>query len=266
MTSDSPIKGQMPDNEQDSSEAYALSGKIMLASIITLFIIVFFMVLLHLYARWYLTRLHRNNDTRPPTRHNRSTRILYYINNNGPLASGSSGLNASILKSLPVFVYSTETEAKTNVVECAVCLSEFENGESGRVLPNCKHCFHTECIDMWFYNHSTCPLCRSPVEPVAEPGPSAELIETTTSEERRKRVDVRIDVPVNEPVTENEVKLTSPGSRLLSLRRMVNMSRVSPVVSPSSGGAVGPSCVVVGTELDAESGRQESDHESSRQG
>ncbi|KAF5818482.1 putative transcription factor C2H2 family [Helianthus annuus] len=50
-----------------------------------------------------------------------------------------------------------------NPPECAVCLSEFENGETCRVLPICKHCFHDDCIDTWFYNNSTCPLCRSKV-------------------------------------------------------------------------------------------------------
>lgn len=48
---------------------------------------------------------------------------------------------------------------------CAVCLSEFEEGEEIRQLPRCKHCFHAPCIDMWLYSHFNCPLCRSLVEP-----------------------------------------------------------------------------------------------------
>ncbi|XP_022869568.1 RING-H2 finger protein ATL52-like [Olea europaea var. sylvestris] len=47
--------------------------------------------------------------------------------------------------------------------ECAVCLSVFEEGEEIRQLPQCKHCFHAPCIDMWLYSHLDCPLCRSPV-------------------------------------------------------------------------------------------------------
>ncbi|KAL2501079.1 RING-H2 finger protein ATL52 [Forsythia ovata] len=49
--------------------------------------------------------------------------------------------------------------------ECSVCLSMFEEGEEIRQLPNCNHCFHSPCIDMWLYSHLDCPLCRSPVEP-----------------------------------------------------------------------------------------------------
>ncbi|KAH0461219.1 hypothetical protein IEQ34_008794 [Dendrobium chrysotoxum] len=43
---------------------------------------------------------------------------------------------------------------------CPVCLSEFEDGEAVRFPPECGHCFHVECIDMWFRWHSTCPVCR----------------------------------------------------------------------------------------------------------
>ncbi|MFS8031139.1 putative transcription factor C2H2 family [Helianthus anomalus] len=120
------------------------------------------------------------------------TRHPYFRNNR----SSSSGLNASILKSLPpVFVYS---KTKTNVVEdCAVCLSEFEDSDKCLVLPNCKHCFHSACIHIWFSNHSTCPLCRSPVHEqpkVTTPHTTASSIQTTTASERV--VDVRIDVPI----------------------------------------------------------------------
>lgn len=50
-------------------------------------------------------------------------------------------------------------------MECAVCLSEFREGEVGRKLPKCNHSFHIDCIDMWFLSHSTCPLCRAGVQP-----------------------------------------------------------------------------------------------------
>ncbi|CAK9136221.1 unnamed protein product [Ilex paraguariensis] len=44
---------------------------------------------------------------------------------------------------------------------CAVCLSEFEEGEELRTLPECLHSFHAPCIDMWFYSHANCPMCRA---------------------------------------------------------------------------------------------------------
>ncbi|KAL1547811.1 RING-type E3 ubiquitin transferase [Salvia divinorum] len=61
--------------------------------------------------------------------------------------------------------------------ECAVCLSVFEQGEEIKQLPNCKHCFHAPCIDMWLYSHMDCPLCRSLVEPIHRPAAAAEETE-----------------------------------------------------------------------------------------
>ena len=42
---------------------------------------------------------------------------------------------------------------------CAICLSEYEEGEELRVLP-CKHVFHRECIDEWLANDERCPTCK----------------------------------------------------------------------------------------------------------
>ncbi|XP_008795815.1 RING-H2 finger protein ATL64-like [Phoenix dactylifera] len=70
-------------------------------------------------------------------------------------------LDSRVLSSLPIFVHTVGGEEKT---ECAVCLMEFREGENGRLLPRCNHRFHTECVDMWFQSHSTCPLCRASIE------------------------------------------------------------------------------------------------------
>lgn len=45
-------------------------------------------------------------------------------------------------------------------MECAVCLSRFEDADILRLLPKCKHAFHLDCVDTWLVSHSTCPLCR----------------------------------------------------------------------------------------------------------
>ena len=60
---------------------------------------------------------------------------------------------------------------------CAVCLSDFKEGEQIRVLPDCLHFFHVACVDTWLDLHSNCPLCRadtsSPPEQVAVSSPDS---------------------------------------------------------------------------------------------
>lgn len=48
---------------------------------------------------------------------------------------------------------------------CSICLSEFEEGDELRTLPECAHSFHVSCIDMWLYSHTSCPLCRTNATP-----------------------------------------------------------------------------------------------------
>ncbi|KAJ7523988.1 hypothetical protein O6H91_18G071900 [Diphasiastrum complanatum] len=71
----------------------------------------------------------------------------------------NEGLDPKIIESFPIMTYSAAEIAK-NPAGCAVCLSEFQEGEKARLLPKCGHVFHLECIDKWLFSHSTCPLCR----------------------------------------------------------------------------------------------------------
>ncbi|GLJ09593.1 hypothetical protein SUGI_0112470 [Cryptomeria japonica] len=66
-----------------------------------------------------------------------------------------------VAESFPVFVYECKNYSDQGL-ECAVCLSEFEEEEKGRILPACNHSFHVDCIDRWFESQSTCPICRAP--------------------------------------------------------------------------------------------------------
>ncbi|CAK9328971.1 unnamed protein product [Citrullus colocynthis] len=147
-----------------SYKRYALSGKIMLGAIILLLFVVILMICLHFYVRLYLLSSSRQQSR---SRIGRRRRREHFIFTAEPrIAAPSRGLPQSILKSLPVFVHSDKPDP--DPIYCAVCLSEFEENEIGRIIPKCNHRFHVGCIDMWFYSHVTCPLCRSEVKP--EPG------------------------------------------------------------------------------------------------
>ncbi|KAL6190944.1 hypothetical protein ACLB2K_037338 [Fragaria x ananassa] len=270
-------------------KGYALSGKIMLSAIVVLFFVVILMVCLHLYARWYLLRARRRNLPRnrrnlPRNRRSRRTHMLFHDENTaGVSAATTRGLDESVLKSLPVFVYDSKTHPEA-VLECAVCLSEFEENETGRVLPKCKHSFHIECIDMWFHSHSTCPLCRCAVEPgpesdnpgdvvlnlcepeVNEPGSSSGLCsecsgsrslrQTSSFGPRRKPMDIAVpsrheSFGRSEAESPSGQAFRSPMSRMLSFKRILSRDRRNGGVSPSGNA----SCSSV-TELDIERGRE----------
>ncbi|KAL6958288.1 RING-type E3 ubiquitin transferase [Sarracenia purpurea var. burkii] len=282
--------------DNSPSKGYALSGKIMLSAILILFAVVVFMVCLHLYARWFLFRERRRHLRR---RNRRRTHLVFYVEPDNPnsatVTAAAPGLDASVLNSLPVFVYSSSSsKTHPNALECAVCLSEFEENEKGRLLPKCNHCFHTECIDMWFHSHSTCPLCRSPVHPVPEirsdtvvsvgepgdeeTGSSSGLCAACQHEDddsmasssvaalsdRRKGFEmarVTIEVPRRTesgsefgPSSPASQGFKSPASRLLSLKRILSMNRRGAAISPSSGMA---SRGCASPEVDIESGRNE---------
>ncbi|KAL1200439.1 RING-H2 finger protein ATL38 [Cardamine amara subsp. amara] len=72
------------------------------------------------------------------------------------------GINADIINSFPAFLYSEVKERRIGKggVECAVCLCEFEDNETLRLMPICCHVFHADCVSVWLSDHSTCPLCR----------------------------------------------------------------------------------------------------------
>lgn len=73
------------------------------------------------------------------------------------------GLDSGILETFPTLVYSEVKEHKIGkgALECAICLNEFEDEDTIRLLPKCDHVFHQECIDAWLATHVTCPVCRT---------------------------------------------------------------------------------------------------------
>ncbi|XP_073311646.1 RING-H2 finger protein ATL57-like [Primulina huaijiensis] len=78
------------------------------------------------------------------------------------------GLDPSVISSIAIVKY----EKGGGLIEgtdCSVCLSEFEENESLRLLPKCNHAFHIPCIDTWLRAHTNCPMCRTRI--VSNPAP-----------------------------------------------------------------------------------------------
>uniref|UniRef100_A0ACD5ZD93 Uncharacterized protein n=1 Tax=Avena sativa TaxID=4498 RepID=A0ACD5ZD93_AVESA len=198
-------------------------------------------------------------------------------------ASGArdKGVDPELLRALPVTVYRAAAPRGSagedvGTVECAVCLSELEDGEEARFLPRCGHGFHSRCVDTWLASHSTCPLCRVTVAkpdasltvlPVApEPAnyaanlPASVLLGvsdqatlaavTVTSNGGRPRPSALasaaalvIDIPESRTVaTPCDVAKTPGSARLRSLKRLWTFGRQGPsglTPSCSSGSSSG---------------------------
>lgn len=77
--------------------------------------------------------------------------------------SSNCGLDRAVIEAFPIFEFKNLRAVKVTAttLECAVCLGEFEDHETLRLLPKCSHAFHPDCIDAWLASHATCPVCRA---------------------------------------------------------------------------------------------------------
>ncbi|XP_074364085.1 RING-H2 finger protein ATL54-like, partial [Apium graveolens] len=74
------------------------------------------------------------------------------------------GLQSSVINSITIFKYK-KFDKLIEGTDCSVCLTEFQDDETLRLLPKCNHAFHIPCIDTWLRSHTTCPLCRAGIVP-----------------------------------------------------------------------------------------------------
>ncbi|PKU82879.1 RING-H2 finger protein ATL1-like [Dendrobium catenatum] len=75
---------------------------------------------------------------------------------------GDRGLDELTIQAIPTFRYRRD-QVQGSSNDCAVCLNDFKEEERVRLLPNCLHGFHIDCIDAWLQTHANCPLCRSEI-------------------------------------------------------------------------------------------------------
>ncbi|XP_010558069.1 PREDICTED: RING-H2 finger protein ATL66-like [Tarenaya hassleriana] len=84
------------------------------------------------------------------------------------VSDGGGGLDPAVIRSLPVVLCRREAGAAAGAEaatvaeesECCICLGGFEDGDKVKVLPQCRHCYHCECVDRWLRSESSCPICR----------------------------------------------------------------------------------------------------------
>ncbi|KAJ6729587.1 RING-H2 FINGER PROTEIN ATL21A-RELATED [Salix viminalis] len=76
------------------------------------------------------------------------------------------GLDESTIESFDKLVLGESKRLPgPNGSTCAICLSEYNTKETLRIIPECKHCFHADCVDEWLRMNGTCPVCRKSPSP-----------------------------------------------------------------------------------------------------
>ncbi|GMI67692.1 Arabidopsis toxicos en levadura 6 [Hibiscus trionum] len=129
----------------------------------------------------------------------------------------SKGLDPAVTESFPIFMYSYVKDLKLGkaALECAVCLSEFGDDETLRLIPKCSHVFHLDCIDAWLANYVTCPVCRAKLtldcgdkgEPVESSSNVTELNSNDSNNESSPRTTQRAEeknelvIQINEEIS-----------------------------------------------------------------
>uniref|UniRef100_K3Z0U2 RING-type E3 ubiquitin transferase n=2 Tax=Setaria italica TaxID=4555 RepID=K3Z0U2_SETIT len=167
-------------------------------AIIAFFVLVLFCVFVNLWRR-------SSADASAGARH-------------GSIRKRRRGLDPAALAALPVVPYAEIRKHKSGggVLECAVCLTAFDDGDELRLLPQCSHAFHPECIDPWLEGHVTCPLCRGNLEkPVPLPSPDK------PPRQMPEAVAVRVEAENDEERKEEDAAL----EKLRCARRAARMPR-----------------------------------------
>ncbi|KAH7288382.1 hypothetical protein KP509_31G024600 [Ceratopteris richardii] len=131
------------------------TARVILVSVTVFILVMILVLLLYIYAH----RCRRSSMviTSRPVSARRYVTVL----------GRHEGLEQDIINRLPTFVCETSVRS---LPECAICLSNFQGNERGRLLPSCGHVFHTKCIDVWLFSQSTCPLCRTAVRTLSSNG------------------------------------------------------------------------------------------------
>ncbi|KAM7254814.1 hypothetical protein ACFE04_020055 [Oxalis oulophora] len=153
------------DDEDDTTPTpnYAYDGKIMLCSLI---LVIFLLIFIYCFNNMFCRILFHNRRRSRAHQNSSSSSSVATASVVNVVCTTRKGLDVSVIKKIPTITININS---TELLECSVCLSDFQHGERARVLPKCNHTFHLHCIDTWFSSHSTCPLCRAPVHLPPDP-------------------------------------------------------------------------------------------------
>ncbi|MED6149734.1 hypothetical protein PIB30_065395 [Stylosanthes scabra] len=143
-------------DDDDASSGFQFSP--LIVAVIGILASTFILVTYYTVISRFCRNRGRIND--PNYQENRSSNDDSLNNNESSLASATYGMDEAQIKSITVCKY-VKNGGLVEGSDCSVCLCEFQEDESLRLLPKCNHAFHLPCIDTWLKSQASCPLCRS---------------------------------------------------------------------------------------------------------
>ncbi|KAL4296989.1 hypothetical protein GQ457_12G030050 [Hibiscus cannabinus] len=211
------------------SSVSSYDANVLLAAIISLLLVILFVLLLHVYAQWFLAQARQRSRSSSLSHVFHPHFHSFTFDATFP-SIPSKGLDSSVISSIPSFVYKVEEHGLG--LDCVICLSPFEGNEVGRKLPKCGHGFHVECIDMWLHSHSNCPVCRAPVLLSNDADSQVSSLETVGEIFNGENVNGSSEMAA--AIDDNDNPSPSSSSLTVSLKRMLSRNRSERKVFPSS--------------------------------
>ena len=78
-------------------------------------------------------------------------------------SSMEHGLDETNRRSFPKLLYVQAKLLKSDSTAscCSICLEDYDDSDTLRMLPDCGHLFHLKCVNLCLRLHHTCPICRN---------------------------------------------------------------------------------------------------------
>ncbi|KAL6641482.1 hypothetical protein ACP70R_019663 [Stipagrostis hirtigluma subsp. patula] len=111
----------------------------------------------------------------------------------GKTAAAAAAETERLISRLPLFTLASSLAAvPKSSRDCAVCQSAFRDVDELRLLPACRHAFHSRCVDPWLRGNPSCPLCRASIALPHPPLPELLRVELGSVSSRRSNPDAAV--------------------------------------------------------------------------
>ncbi|KAK6156773.1 hypothetical protein DH2020_011021 [Rehmannia glutinosa] len=165
----------------DKAHGLSLFLTISLAGLATAFFFFTCYTVYKFYSNWYGSRRRRQSQRRRPEEEDGGGPTDFFDEDHGPVVDHpiwyirTIGLQPSVISAITIVNYK-KGDGLIESTDCSVCLNEFQDDETLRLLPKCNHAFHITCIDTWLRSHTNCPTCRAGIVNNTAVLPTPELI------------------------------------------------------------------------------------------